>query len=94
MLKMSGNIGITRLRRLLVNLIYSYYNLQLYSVYSRRAVVVSADLGRVPIVSREDHRVVGLVERKDLLRIRSVVKAQEQGRIAYSTRLRTVAPQA
>jgi CBS domain-containing protein len=46
-------------------------------------LMVSADLGRIPIVDREEHRVVGLIARKDLLRIRSVVNAQEHERSAY-----------
>jgi chloride channel protein, CIC family len=49
-------------------------------------LMVSADLGRIPIVERETHRVVGLIARKDLLRIRSVVRAQEQDRSAFFLR--------
>jgi CIC family chloride channel protein len=49
-------------------------------------LMVSADLGRVPIVDRDKHRVVGLIARKDLLRIRSVVNAQERDRSAYFMR--------
>ena len=49
-------------------------------------VMVSSDLGRIPIVDREKHRVVGLIARKDLLRIRSVVNAQEHERSAYFMR--------
>jgi chloride channel protein, CIC family len=49
-------------------------------------LMVSADLGRIPIVDREKHRVIGLIARKDLLRIRSVVNAQEHERSAYFMR--------
>jgi len=49
-------------------------------------LMVSSDLGRIPIVDREHHRVVGLIARKDLLRIRSVVNAQERDRSAYFMR--------
>ncbi|MFZ0812202.1 MAG: CBS domain-containing protein, partial [Bradyrhizobium sp.] len=46
-------------------------------------LMVSADLGRIPIVDRDRHLVVGLIARKDLLRIRSVVNEQERDRNAY-----------
>jgi chloride channel protein, CIC family len=49
-------------------------------------LMVSSDLGRVPIVDRDKHRVVGLIARKDLLRIRSLVNAQEVERNAYFMR--------
>jgi chloride channel protein, CIC family len=51
-------------------------------------LMVSSDLGRIPIVDREAHRVVGLIARKDLLRIRSVVNAEERERGAYLMRER------
>jgi H+/Cl- antiporter ClcA len=46
-------------------------------------LMVSADLGRIPIVDRDKHLVIGLIARKDLLRIRSVVNEQERDRNAY-----------
>jgi CIC family chloride channel protein len=49
-------------------------------------LMVSFDLGRIPIVDRDQHRVVGLIARKDLLRIRSVVNSQERERSAYFMR--------
>ena len=49
-------------------------------------LMVSSDLGRIPIVDRDKHRVIGLIARKDLLRIRSVVNAQERDRNAYFMR--------
>jgi chloride channel protein, CIC family len=49
-------------------------------------LMVSSDLGRVPIVDRDKHRVVGLIARKDLLRIRLLVNAQEVERNAYFMR--------
>ena len=49
-------------------------------------LMVSADLGRIPIVDRDKHRVIGLIARKDLLRIRSVVNEQERDRNAYFMR--------
>ena len=45
--------------------------------------MVLADLGRVPIVERNTHRLVGLVARKDLLRIRATAKSTEANRVAY-----------
>jgi CIC family chloride channel protein len=45
--------------------------------------MVAADLGRVPIVERGTRRVIGLVARKDLLRIRSSVNEAEQDRMAF-----------
>ncbi|MDE1937288.1 chloride channel protein [Bradyrhizobium sp.] len=51
-------------------------------------IMVSADLGRIPVVDRDDHRVVGLIARKDLLRIRSLVNAEERDRSAYLMRER------
>jgi chloride channel protein, CIC family len=49
-------------------------------------LMVSSDLGRIPIVDRDKHQVVGLIARKDLLRIRSVVNEQERDRSAYFMR--------
>jgi hypothetical protein len=46
--------------------------------------MVAADVGRVPIV--ESHammRLVGLVSRKDLLRIRATAKSMESSRVAF-----------
>jgi H+/Cl- antiporter ClcA len=45
--------------------------------------MVAADLGRVPIVERNGGRLVGLVARKDLLRIRATVTAEETERSAF-----------
>jgi len=45
--------------------------------------MVLADLGRVPIVERDTLRLVGLVARKDLLRIRAAAKSTEANRVAY-----------
>jgi H+/Cl- antiporter ClcA/CBS domain-containing protein len=45
--------------------------------------MVLADIGRVPIVDRETQRLVGLVARKDLLRIRATAKSAEASRTAY-----------
>jgi CIC family chloride channel protein len=45
--------------------------------------MVLADLGRVPIVDRETQALVGLVARKDLLRIRATAKSMEASRVAY-----------
>jgi H+/Cl- antiporter ClcA len=55
-------------------------------------LMVAADLGRIPVVDREAHRVVGLVARKDLLRIRAVVNAQEEDRSAYFLREKALVP--
>jgi chloride channel protein, CIC family len=55
--------------------------------------MVAADLGRAPIVDREHGRLVGLVARKDLLRIRATAKAAESNRATYFIRrAATLAP--
>jgi H+/Cl- antiporter ClcA len=40
------------------------------------------DVGRVPIISRQDGRLVGIVARKDLLRVRARAQTQERDRTA------------
>ena len=45
--------------------------------------MVAEDLGRIPIVDHGSRRVVGLVARKDLLRIRSTVNAEERDRMTF-----------
>lgn len=57
-------------------------------------LMVASDLGRLPVVDRASHRVVGLVARKDLLRIRAVVNAQEEDRSAYFLREKPLVPEA
>ncbi len=57
-------------------------------------LMVASDLGRLPVVERSTHRVVGLVARKDLLRIRAVVNAQEEDRNAYFLREKALVPEA
>jgi predicted transcriptional regulator len=54
-------------------------------------LMVAADLGRIPVVERDGDRVVGLVARKDLLRLRSVVTAAERDRAAYFGRSPAIA---
>jgi CBS domain-containing protein len=44
--------------------------------------MAEADLGRVPIVAREDGRLVGILARKDLLKVRARARAQERDRTA------------
>ena len=46
-------------------------------------LMVAEDLGRIPIVEPGGHRLVGLVARKDLLRIRSTVNAAERDRGSF-----------
>jgi CBS domain-containing protein len=48
--------------------------------------MVSADVGRVPIVDRNRPRLVGLVSRKDLLRIRATAKSDEASRETFLVR--------
>jgi CIC family chloride channel protein len=48
--------------------------------------MVAADLGRVPIVARGTLGLVGLVSRKDLLRIRATAKSAEASREAFFVR--------
>ncbi|HEY4342781.1 MAG TPA: chloride channel protein [Parvibaculum sp.] len=46
-------------------------------------IMVTADVGRIPIVERNSMRLIGLVARKDLLRIRAVTNAEEQDRASF-----------
>jgi CBS domain-containing protein len=46
-------------------------------------LMVTTDLGRIPIVERGGLRLVGLVARKDLLQIRAMTKAAEQDRASF-----------
>jgi H+/Cl- antiporter ClcA len=56
-------------------------------------LMVARDLGRVPIIERGGQRVIGLVARKDLLRIRATVNAEERDRGRFLGRARAdVAP--
>jgi len=55
-------------------------------------LMVASDLGRIPIVERDDHRIVGLVARKDLLHMRSLVNAAEDDRMAFFARKTKVCP--
>jgi chloride channel protein, CIC family len=45
--------------------------------------MAAEDIGRVPIVERSTMRLVGLVSRKDLLRIRRTARAAEETRTSY-----------
>jgi CBS domain-containing protein len=45
--------------------------------------MVTADLGRIPIVDRATRRLVGLIARKDLMRTRLVINQAEQERAAF-----------
>jgi CIC family chloride channel protein len=45
--------------------------------------MVLSDVGRVPVVDRDTQKLVGLVARKDLLRIRATAKSTEASRVAY-----------
>ena len=45
--------------------------------------MVTADVGRVPIVENHTMRLVGLVSRKDLLRIRATARSMESSRVAF-----------
>jgi CBS domain-containing protein len=45
--------------------------------------MVLADVGRVPIVDRATRHLVGLVARKDLLRIRATARSSEANRSAF-----------
>ena len=48
--------------------------------------MVAADVGRVPIVNRDTPSLVGLVSRKDLLRIRATAKSAEASRESFFVR--------
>jgi len=43
--------------------------------------MVQQDVGRVPIVDPMDHRLLGLVARKDLLRVGARLLSEERGRV-------------
>jgi CBS domain-containing protein len=45
--------------------------------------MVLADIGRVPVIDRDTRKLVGLVSRKDLLRIRATARSTEANRVAY-----------
>jgi CBS domain-containing protein len=45
--------------------------------------MAAADIGRIPIVDRADHRLVGIVARKDLLKVRATTRAQERDRAKF-----------
>lgn len=48
--------------------------------------MVADEIGRVPVLDRKTSRLVGLVSRKDLLRIRATAKSAEAQRVSYLTR--------
>jgi CIC family chloride channel protein len=50
--------------------------------------MVLADVGRVPIIDRDSQHLVGLVARKDLLRIRATAKSSEATRASFFGRRR------
>lgn len=54
--------------------------------------MVASDMGRVPIVSRNDHRLVGLLARKDILHIRTIVNASENDRRSFFSRGESLVP--
>jgi CBS domain-containing protein len=57
-------------------------------------LMVENDLGRIPIVTHDGHRLVGLMTRKDMLRIRAVSHAAENDREAFFGIARRQAPDA
>jgi chloride channel protein, CIC family len=59
------------------NLIVAYPDEPVGEVADR---MVSAEAGRVPVISRDGRRLVGLLARKDLLRVRQRVADEEQQR--------------
>ena len=46
-------------------------------------LMIDRDVGRVPVVARDSGRLVGLIARKDLLRLRSMRAIEEEERRAY-----------
>jgi CBS domain-containing protein len=46
-------------------------------------LMLSSDMGRIPIVESASRKLVGLVARKDLLRLRSALKSSELERRPY-----------
>jgi CBS domain-containing protein len=51
--------------------------------------MAAADIGRIPIVERANHRLVGIVARKDLLNVRATALAQERDRAIFRARGRS-----
>jgi len=49
-------------------------------------LMVERDVGRVPILDRQTRRLVGLIARKDILRMRTLKKAEEGERTAFFRR--------
>jgi CBS domain-containing protein len=49
----------------------------------KRIYVLAAETGRVPIVDPASGKLVGLIARKDLLRLRSAPQSSEQDRRPY-----------
>ena len=49
-------------------------------------LMIEKDIGRVPILDRQTRRLVGLVARKDILRMRALKKAEEAERTAFFRR--------
>jgi hypothetical protein len=45
--------------------------------------MLAADVGRIPILDPASGKVIGLVARKDLLRLRSALKSSESERRPY-----------
>jgi CIC family chloride channel protein len=45
--------------------------------------MVTDELGRVPVITRDTRRLVGLIARKDLLRVRAAAVALEREREAF-----------
>jgi hypothetical protein len=59
------------------------YSGRLTGVMSCADLMLSADVGRIPIVERGSGKLVGLVARKDLLRLRSALTSSESERRPY-----------
>jgi CBS domain-containing protein len=69
------------------NLLVAYPDESVGSVADR---MVQAEAGRVPVVSRDGRQLVGLLARKELLRVRERVAAEEQHREGFFWRPRLV----
>jgi CBS domain-containing protein len=48
--------------------------------------MVAHELGRIPIVDPKTHKLIGLVSRKDLMKVRAASRAQETDRTAFYSR--------
>jgi predicted transcriptional regulator len=62
------------------NVVVAYPDEYLESIVDR---MMEANVAHIPVVSRQDERLVGYLAWKDLLRIRSRLQAEERQRVVF-----------